>query len=29
LFRQMGAVRAQRPLLTAEQIHKTRSAERP
>ena len=29
LFRQMSAARAKRPLFTAEQIHKTRSAGRP
>ncbi len=29
LFRQMGAAHAKRPLFTARQIHKTRSAGRP
>jgi hypothetical protein len=29
LFRQMSATRAKRPMFTAEQIHKTRSIERP
>ena len=29
LFRQIGAARAKRPLFTAEQIHRTRSTERP
>jgi hypothetical protein len=29
LFRQLGAMRASRPLFTAEQIQKTRSADRP
>jgi hypothetical protein len=28
LFRQLGAARAKRPLFTAEQIHRTRSADR-
>lgn len=29
LFRQLGAMRASRPLFTAEQIQNTRSADRP